>query len=260
MKEDILLTMQGRAMGLVCTSKQAYFLRNIYVLFISNLMNTHRLFFILLSSLFLGCLATIIVVLLPGILYSFDLSTEKTARIGDTIGGITAPFIGVITSVLLYITFREQQRFNNAQGLKNEVDLYISMFKMLSEEVDQMHYEEYEENGEVTKTFFGIDAFNQFNSRLRQILDHVDSEGTLITYSFASQLLLIINSYRGIASMLRNNNLNEDFDAWFNVKLLNFYAAKLNYPFSQLVEAITAHPSLSDSLSSVVVDFHNENS
>ena len=43
----------------------------------------------------------------------FDLSDKGT--IGDTIGGITAPIIGFLSIVLLWLTLKEQLRFNEIQ-------------------------------------------------------------------------------------------------------------------------------------------------
>jgi hypothetical protein len=38
----------------------------------------------------------------------------KTGNIGDTIGGITAPFINILNAFLIYLTFKEQQKANNS--------------------------------------------------------------------------------------------------------------------------------------------------
>lgn len=43
----------------------------------------------------------------------FDFS--QTGQIGDTIGGITAPIVGLVSIFLLWLTFRAQLRFNENQ-------------------------------------------------------------------------------------------------------------------------------------------------
>lgn len=43
------------------------------------------------------------------------LNFNDKGQIGDTIGGITAPFIGLLNVLLLYLTFQEQARFNQNQ-------------------------------------------------------------------------------------------------------------------------------------------------
>lgn len=43
----------------------------------------------------------------------FDFS--QTGQIGDTIGGITAPIVGLVSIFLLWWTFRAQLKFNEDQ-------------------------------------------------------------------------------------------------------------------------------------------------
>ena len=38
---------------------------------------------------------------------------SETGQIGDTIGGLTAPFINLLSAVLIYLTFKEQINANN---------------------------------------------------------------------------------------------------------------------------------------------------
>lgn len=49
-----------------------------------------------------------------------DVSFLNTGNIGDTIGGITAPFVGIISIILLYITFQEQIKINKKQSNDND--------------------------------------------------------------------------------------------------------------------------------------------
>ena len=68
-------------------------------------------------------LAVILIIILPTTLLTtfhcpfLGLNTDftETGQIGDTIGGITAPIVGLLSIWLLYITFREQQKFNARQ-------------------------------------------------------------------------------------------------------------------------------------------------
>lgn len=58
---------------------------------------------------------------------------EKTGVIGDTIGGITSPFIGVLSIVLLYITFREQRQFNKTQRSASDWTVLLEMRNTIEE-------------------------------------------------------------------------------------------------------------------------------
>lgn len=66
--------------------------------------------------LFVLLLVFILILLIPSLLTSFSvLDFTETGQIGDTIGGITAPFIGFLSAYLVYKAFEEQRRANNYQ-------------------------------------------------------------------------------------------------------------------------------------------------
>ena len=69
----------------------------------------------------IGCIVLVVVLFafiapriltLPGAEW---LDLTQTGEIGDTIGGTTAPFWGFLSIILLYLTLKEQQRFNKDQ-------------------------------------------------------------------------------------------------------------------------------------------------
>jgi hypothetical protein len=59
----------------------------------------------------------------------------KTGQIGDTIGGLTAPFLNFLSIILLYLTLREQTEVNRRQrnydSLNNLVNTIKTDFKDL---------------------------------------------------------------------------------------------------------------------------------
>jgi hypothetical protein len=68
---------------------------------------------------------------------AFDFS--NTGQIGDTIGGITAPFVGILSILLLYITFRQQRKFNKKQEEKYVDEHFQSIyFNLLKEQREIM--------------------------------------------------------------------------------------------------------------------------
>lgn len=62
---------------------------------------------------------------------SMDFS--DTGSIGDTIGGITSPFIGLISIFLLYLTLKEQIRINHEQKKFNDATRILSMETFISQ-------------------------------------------------------------------------------------------------------------------------------
>ena len=59
------------------------------------------------------------------ILYLWKGDFETTGCIGDTIGGTTAPFIGLISIYYLYKTLKEQQQFNRMQQASNNAQMQL---------------------------------------------------------------------------------------------------------------------------------------
>lgn len=48
-------------------------------------------------------------------IFGDEVIFDHIGEIGDTIGGLTAPVIGLLNAVLLYLTLREQFEFNEKQ-------------------------------------------------------------------------------------------------------------------------------------------------
>lgn len=76
---------------------------------ISSFVSKHKLFIIL-------SFAVIGIFVLPYIItnntWLYDLRVTKSNEIGDTIGGILSPFIGLVSAVLIYFTIEEQIKAN----------------------------------------------------------------------------------------------------------------------------------------------------
>ncbi|MEQ9423539.1 MAG: hypothetical protein RJQ09_03910 [Cyclobacteriaceae bacterium] len=83
----------------------------------------------------------VIVLTLPVILTSYSwYDFTETGQIGDTIGGITAPFIGLISAFLIYKAFEEQRKANEyqitlikAQQHDREFTIYFKLIDELKE-------------------------------------------------------------------------------------------------------------------------------
>jgi hypothetical protein len=91
-----------------------------------------------------------------------DLSKEDTAWIGDTIGGITSPIIGILGSLLVYVSFKEQFEANRIQrkALEDAAlrDSIMASFNYLREELKDFSFT-YSTDGGQRKTEKGSSAF-----------------------------------------------------------------------------------------------------
>ncbi len=71
----------------------------------------------------------------------FDFT--QTGQIGDTIGGITAPIVGLISILLLWWTLKSQQEFNSTQEkINQEQRLFNDANRLMSMEAHILHLDE----------------------------------------------------------------------------------------------------------------------
>ena len=74
------------------------------------------------------------------------ISFDNTGQIGDTVGGITAPIVGLVSIYLLYHTLIEQSKFNKQQTEFNKQQSIIAhneqfkttLFSLFQEQRDIM--------------------------------------------------------------------------------------------------------------------------
>ncbi len=63
--------------------------------------------------------------------FSAAYNFQSTGQIGDTIGGITAPFINGIGAILVYIAFKEQVKSSKAGREEKRLDLIVNNLNKL---------------------------------------------------------------------------------------------------------------------------------
>lgn len=86
------------------------------------------------TAMFIGVL---LVVLFP-LLFTWQkiswISFQDTGPIGDTIGGITAPIVGLLGAYLVYVSFKAQVEANKIQASQAYFNTVYNMLKDLIEE------------------------------------------------------------------------------------------------------------------------------
>jgi len=111
----------------------------------------------------------VLVIIAPVILtldceiFGYKFNFGNSSQIGDTIGGITAPIIGLLSAILVYIAFREQVKANKAitDRFKDEDDEKKYDRKLLTLEVYFNHYKD-----EISK--FSHSGYNGVNGINKQ--------------------------------------------------------------------------------------------
>lgn len=73
-----------------------------------------------------------------------NIDFTNTGQIGDTIGGLTAPFLNLLSVTLLYLTLKEQMKFNKDQSKdsseKGTVDALMRMHSILKRDISGFSY------------------------------------------------------------------------------------------------------------------------
>lgn len=92
--------------------------------------------------------------------YYCDIDFSKTGQIGDTIGGITTPFIAVAASILTFIAFWEQFKANTQQKDDLQVERFENKFYQLLE-IHRNNINETTINGEINGRKAYISMFNE---------------------------------------------------------------------------------------------------
>lgn len=143
-------------------------------------MKTHKILIIL-------CIILVVIspalFSLPALCSFFDFS--NTGEVGSTIGGITQPFIGVLSILLLYITLTEQikinkenQQFNIKNRDNNDLQIIMSLQDKISKQMrntEWNYFEDYKIKGiRNIKNLFNH-GFTTTEEQINLFLEDVDS-------------------------------------------------------------------------------------
>lgn len=70
----------------------------------------------------------------------FGISFSNTGNIGDTIGGITAPFVGLVSIILLYITLYEQLKINRKQTNDSDFNKILNLQNQIQDKSSNLTF------------------------------------------------------------------------------------------------------------------------
>lgn len=156
---------------------------------------------------------------------------ESTSAIGDTIGGITSPILGLLTISLIYLTYSDQRKFiidskrnmdneNEAKLFQSLMDYYREMKPLLNnEEVLSYSYKEQ------------VKIWQKFSVVEREIQNILIARIIHVTLN----MLDFINGMNTVISTIKNDNYRNLLDAM----LYRFYKGSVQYHVAQLSEWAT---------------------
>lgn len=182
------------------------------------------------------CFLCVLIFTLPAIFDRFKLSNEHTSNIGSTIGGITAPFLGIVSSILLFITIRLQIETNEKSRIKNEADIIFLLLNQLDSEYDKFYfaYEKGPTGGIKTAyKFSGLEGVHKF---IHDFCHEWKSISVQISDIYeVRQIELLTHSYSLVFNKLKESYLDETLKLHFHLKLKAIYEFKFHNEIKQLL-------------------------
>lgn len=189
----------------------------------------------------------------PAIWSRFDFT--QTSGIGETIGGITSPLLGIISVVFLYLTLNKQIDSINDQKLKNESDIIFMMLNQLDQEYNQIYNSE-TSNGQKNK-LYGHEALTKYTNSVFNFYNENDKR-KFSDYYVADSILLVIRSFKLIEKRIKISNLSSDFKHLFTEKLNHFYMCRLDDSIGKLVNLFSRVEALNDNYTEEISRFYQE--
>lgn len=213
-----------------------------------------RYLIILFIGLTIICFVSVYLLTLPAFLERFNLTT--TSNIGSTIGGITAPVLGIISSLLLFIALIKQTTSEEKTRLKNESDIIFLLINQLDTEYNKFYYKFTQNKGNEKNEFIykGTEGMNEFiNSFCYKSLNINCSWSELFQ---AKQISLLIKSFILIDKKIDSSQLDDSLKDLFQDKLKAVYICKFQEEIKLILNKC-AQSNMSDILVEEMKDFYN---
>jgi hypothetical protein len=164
---------------------------------------------------------------LPSIAEYFDFS--ETGQIGDTIGGITAPFINLLGALLVYYSFREQIKANKIQmqALNHEIKSKReeAIYNSIVHDIDNFRADINDfrlfDSGEV-----GTNAIFKYQQEIERSSSGIIEQ--LISSPLFQNLYFLVGSTDDILTRINKADINDYDRRNLQKKLLYIYSSKIS--------------------------------
>jgi hypothetical protein len=170
----------------------------------------------------------IVVLVVPYIFTRNSFSSvtfTETGQIGDTIGGITSPFIGIISIFLLIKTLLEQQKFNQKQVEKDDYTLVKAISDDILSACNNLNFQYYSAKNATLETANGSGSLN--------LLDPTYRGGLTITGGEFGKLhqdaLYIASLYSFWCDKVADTSFSSEMAQGFNGAISYYVEPVINY-------------------------------
>lgn len=188
----------------------------------------------------------------PAIISALNLSAQ--GNLGSAIGGLTAPIIGICTSVLLFFALIFQFGANQNQSQKTELDILATLQQDFLHEIQSFAYSFELTKG--TSTWFretvGLKALTKFVYDLKNVYPH---ELKLSDHPEASQISQLIDSYLLLEGHMVSAQIESRYKTLLLAKLRSYYTNYLERNFQILNDDCDAHPNVQDHITEKLGEF-----
>ena len=191
---------------------------------------------IVLGLIGFGLILIVVVYTLTREAHSTTFDYTNTGQIGDTIGGITAPFIGLLGAGLVFISFLKQVEANKIQkrAIDEEIErsrnernfnTYLGIVKDLKDDFENLNYSEYD--GAIVQN--GLDALLTFTSFIQMASNSQISEiQTKLDDPFCNNYQYVLHIFNNVFEKVRISNLDRTDKELIYEMLAYFYLNKLS--------------------------------
>jgi hypothetical protein len=162
------------------------------------------------------------VVLFLWIIVGASQNASTRGLTGDFLGGVASPFIGLVSAILVYLSFQQQIRANKIQmeALKQESkrNNIRSTLNILKSEISDLILEN---PGDDHKTYHGMQAFEKFVELFRRLGLGAPTNNVNVADTIYAVLLIMQKEIAGIGGL--TEELLKEFVDEFHI----FYTLKL---------------------------------
>jgi len=139
---------------------------------------------------------------------NFGGKDNNTGQIGDTIGGISAPIVGFVSIILLYLALTKQIESNKIQQKSSDSAIHEANFRFLYEEIKTLkiqaeQFKFIKINGdEVT----GAHAFNFLSSRIKNPMFTIHEDNKSL-----HELYRLFTNIERLTYLINNLNTSSEY-------------------------------------------------
>lgn len=169
----------------------------------------------------------------------FDYS--KTGTFGDTIGGLTAPIIGIFSSLLIYFSFRAQIKANyivqsqiekqeKSENEKKVIEFINNLMLQFREEINEFSYSDYEGTFDNRQYVLhkGAEALKIYLRHITAECDYYnENEMEFLRFPSNQQYLGLLDILDKLIQIIRKSNLKLSDKEYFKSQIKYLFDYKL---------------------------------